>query len=362
MTKAAEGQEPLRIGVAGLGFGASVHVPALRSLPGVDVVAIAGRDPHRTAEVAGRLDIEAACAGIDDLLAINLDAVTLALPPSMNETAATKALRRGLPVLSEKPLASSATAAESLAELARGCTTAIDFEFAELRTFRTMRDVIQQGEVGAVRLVDVTWLVDSWFHRSRTWSWKSDANEGGGVLALLAPHVMYLLEWLLGDMTAIAGRCDNRATESYAPHGASAAVNGVNIAGSVGAEDTIFSIALDNAAPGARIHRWTVVCERATLVAESTGSDWASGFVLDQLFGNDRRRLAEEIPFDGDGRLPPMRAVAERFVHAVRTGAECRPDFANGARVQRLIELASQTNPEPSPIPTIRNAGQGEAS
>src|SRR4051812_20443388 len=98
-----DGEPPrLRVGVAGLGFGAAVHVPALRSLDGVDVVAIAGTDPTGTADVARRLNIETACTGVDALLDVELDAVTLALPPRVNEDAAAKTIRRGLPVLSEK--------------------------------------------------------------------------------------------------------------------------------------------------------------------------------------------------------------------------------------------------------------------
>jgi hypothetical protein len=35
---------------------------------------------------------------------------------------------------------------------------------------------------------------------------------------------------------------------------------------------------------------------------------------------------------------PPFRALAERFVDAVRTGSSaCQPDFAFGSRVRRLV-------------------------
>jgi hypothetical protein len=39
----------------------------------------------------------------------------------------------------------------------------------------------------------------------------------------------------------------------------------------------------------------------------------------------------------GDSRLPPFRALAEHFVDAVRAASACQPDFAAGARVQRLV-------------------------
>lgn len=54
--------------MAGLGFGAEVHVPAFRAVPGVEIVAIAGRDRARAEEAAARLHIPCACAGLDELL------------------------------------------------------------------------------------------------------------------------------------------------------------------------------------------------------------------------------------------------------------------------------------------------------
>lgn len=46
---------PIRVGVAGPGFGASVHVPALKHLPGIEDVALADRDPDRSRAVANRM-------------------------------------------------------------------------------------------------------------------------------------------------------------------------------------------------------------------------------------------------------------------------------------------------------------------
>ena len=42
----------MRVGVVGLGFGAAVHVPALRRLEGVEVVALAGSNRAGAEEAA----------------------------------------------------------------------------------------------------------------------------------------------------------------------------------------------------------------------------------------------------------------------------------------------------------------------
>ncbi|NJK59307.1 MAG: Gfo/Idh/MocA family oxidoreductase [Oscillatoriales cyanobacterium SM2_1_8] len=42
----------MRVGILGTGFGAAVHLPALQSLPGVEVTALWGRDRERTQAIA----------------------------------------------------------------------------------------------------------------------------------------------------------------------------------------------------------------------------------------------------------------------------------------------------------------------
>ena len=53
--------------VVGTGFGARVHVPALRAA-GFDVRALVGRDAARTARRAERLHIDHACTSLADAL------------------------------------------------------------------------------------------------------------------------------------------------------------------------------------------------------------------------------------------------------------------------------------------------------
>ena len=73
---------PIGAAVVGTGFGARVHVPALRAA-GFDVIALVGRDPERTARRAQRLGIPHAPTSLVDALALpGVDAVTIAAPRS----------------------------------------------------------------------------------------------------------------------------------------------------------------------------------------------------------------------------------------------------------------------------------------
>jgi predicted dehydrogenase len=329
--------QPLRIGIVGTGFGAAVHLPALLSLPGVTVAAIAGARADKTAEIARKSGIARACRGIEELLAQDLDAVTLALPASLAETAASLALDRGLAILAEKPLASSAEGAEMLARRAAGRTAVVDFEFAELPGFHALRGLIASGELGHIERIDVDWMTQSYAHRHRIWSWKTDRTRKGGVAALLGTHALFLLEWLVGPVVFAGAQEDSAATRLFAPSGGVSAADSVMWRGRTAAGASVI-VELCNSGRGSPRHRWEIVGKAGRAVLANSTSDTVAGFQLSVApAGKPARALPSDPIAPGDSRLPPFRALAERFIGAVRAGTACQPDFTAGARVQRLI-------------------------
>ncbi|MFR9778721.1 Gfo/Idh/MocA family protein [Micromonospora sp. MS34] len=109
----------IRIAVAGLGVIArTVHLPLLQRRADLfDVVALSDLSPTRLTELGDRYGVEPARRHTDAaamLHAGGCDAVLLATSGSHGELAAT-ALRQGLPVLCEKPLAYTLAEAQRLA-------------------------------------------------------------------------------------------------------------------------------------------------------------------------------------------------------------------------------------------------------
>ena len=314
----------MRVGVVGLGFGAAVHVPALRRVNGVEVAAIVGRSRDRAETVAHELDVPVACGSIDELLEQRLDAVTIALPPERQAEAVAAVLAVGLPVLSEKPLAATVAAAEDLVDRAAGQTAVVDFQFAELATFRALREAVSAGTYGDVRSVSVAWQTSPRAARDPG-SWKQQAARGGGVLALFGSHVLYLLEWLFGPVEALAP--DGAADDAV-----------VSLTGRVG-EGVPVTVMLDNTAALHR-HEWRVVCDAGTLIAFNAGFDVVRGFRLVTEAGT----VLVEEPLDAhpDGRVAPVASLVDRFLAAAAAGVPAQPDFAAGLRVQRLIARAGE--------------------
>lgn len=329
------GVRTLRVGVAGLGFGATVHAPVLLAQPGVELVGIAGRSAERAQAAADTLGIAHGCASVDALLDLGLDAITLALPPDQTATAVRAALQRGIAVLCEKPLGTDAKTAVELAKLAEGRVTAMDFIFGELETFIRLKQLIDSGKFGTVRHAQVLWLTESWAYRSRNWSWKTDAMQGGGVISLFGTHLLYLAEWLLGPGASAQAYIGKPIAECFAPVGSIAAEDLVQCR-MTHCNGALFMATFGNANPGIAIHRWTVVFEHGTAVLENIGTDYAAGFTLTLHSASGEQESVREPFSDSDGRLPPFSRLVQRFMEGVRTGQPVYPDLAAGARVQML--------------------------
>lgn len=321
----------LRVGVVGLGFGAAIHAPALVRLPGVELVGIAGSSRARAAPVAAGLGIENACGSVEEILELGLDAITLALPPSQVVAAVRAALDRGVAVLCEKPLGTDVREAAELVALAAGRVTAMDFQFAELKTFDRLKQIADSGVLGQPRHVQVVWLTESWAHRNKAWSWKTDAARGGGATTLLGSHLFFLAEWLLGRVVSVSARIGAAATTAFAPPGARPADDLVHCRMEY-PSGAVFAATFGNANPGTTVHRWTVVFDGGTVTVENLMSDYMAGFGLTVSGGVlDGERLAETSS-EGDGRLQPFSRLAGRFMDAVRSGRPMYPDLAVGTR------------------------------
>jgi hypothetical protein len=99
----------LRVALFGTGLvGQAAHAPTLwDERERFDFVAVA--DPSATVrgEVAARYGVPHSCASLEEAIALGLDAVVIAVPDPVHRSAVMTALRAGVHVLCEKPLAVS---------------------------------------------------------------------------------------------------------------------------------------------------------------------------------------------------------------------------------------------------------------
>jgi predicted dehydrogenase len=218
---------PLRVGVIGTGFGATVHVPAFNAAPEFDVVAIVSRHKENAERVAAQHGI--GWSGDDYrtmLREVDLDVVSIAVPGGLHREIAVAAAEAGRHVLSEKPFAASLTEASQMLAAVRsaGVGHAVNHEFRMIPARQQFKHMVDDGYLGTAfevrALLDVGMLLNT----SRPWSWWSDRGQYGGMLQAMSSHLIDFLLWTFGDISHLSGRLDTFIHSRPTPDGGQKAV------------------------------------------------------------------------------------------------------------------------------------------
>ena len=193
--------------VVGTGFGARVHVPALRAA-GFDVHAIVGRDVDRTARRAERLGVEHACSSLADALTLpGVEAVTIAAPPAAHAALAIEACDAGRHVVCEKPFALDAIEAEAMTRAAAnaGVTALVGHEFRWAPDRATAARAIASGVIGVPHLASLVQYVPLVADpEARVPEWWFDAARGGGWLGASGSHVVDQVRCWFGEVASVS--------------------------------------------------------------------------------------------------------------------------------------------------------------
>src|SRR5687767_5765170 len=116
-----QGAAVIRLGIVGCNYGRTVQLPAFRLDPRCQVVALAGSDAARTAELAKQAEVPEAFGDWMQMIeSANIDAIAIAVPPRLQPEIAIAALQRGKPVFVEKPLAADLASARAMVDAAGG--------------------------------------------------------------------------------------------------------------------------------------------------------------------------------------------------------------------------------------------------
>ncbi|MBB6729989.1 Gfo/Idh/MocA family protein [Cohnella zeiphila] len=185
---------PIRLGIVGFGrIVELVHLPTLRKLSEFAVRGIYDLTPQRR-ELAVRRGFPA-FDSLDGLFGAELDAVLVATPPSSHFAAAAEALRRGLHVMIEKPVAPTAEEAERLLTLAAEANRTVGvfhnrrFDPDALLVRQTLRDEAL-GRVLFAERRHHSFGSGAWFGvKSFRPEWRNERRFGGGALLDWGVHL-----------------------------------------------------------------------------------------------------------------------------------------------------------------------------
>ena len=340
---------PVRIGVIGVGFGATVHIPAFQS-EGMEVVAVCASRQERADEAAQRFGIPNAHTDYQELVArADIDAVSVVTAPRLHHEMTVAALNAGKHVICEKPFTVNAAQAEELVAKAdeTGLTTMIahEFRFAPERAFA--RQLIDEGYIGAPQ--HITASLHLRFAR-RPGAAPIPPNPGsGGMLGGLGSHYIDGIRHWFGDVTGVSGTLHGSVPEGISLADANNGFS-VHMTFENGAWGTLTCSLNAPLGQGGSVQ---IYGSEGSLHLSQTGPNPApEGLVRGGRLDDESRELRiipipEELhPFDDarDHRLLAFRLMVRDFLRGIETGTSPTPNFRDGLGCQRVLDAIQQSH------------------
>lgn len=197
---------PLRAGVIGLGWAGQQHMEAYATLPGVELVAIAGMEDEPRAALGEKYGVERRYADWKELVADGgLDVVSVAVPTFLHAPIAVGALDAGIHVLSEKPIARTATEAQTMVDAAHRAGRVLEVAFNHRRRgdIEALKAAIDAGQIGRPYHARAIWLRRAGIPALGSW-FTNREMAGGGPLIDIGVHVLDYALHLFGEPQVVA--------------------------------------------------------------------------------------------------------------------------------------------------------------
>ena len=200
-----------RIAVIGCGaVAANHHLPALATLPDVELVALVDRDLDRARALAARWGVPIATDSLESVVP-RVDGAIVALPNHLHAPVSCELLRRRVHVLVEKPMAPTVGECDAMIAAAAegGAVLAVGLEFRFFASTHLVRSLLERRLLGELRGFDLRQgVVPRWPFASDFMLRRETA--GGGVLADFGAHVLDLLLFWLGEWEDVSYADDAR--------------------------------------------------------------------------------------------------------------------------------------------------------
>lgn len=191
--------------------------PVMRRLPHRPKLrVISGRDKEKVARAATAYGFESWTEDWHELVARpDVDIVDICTPPGTHAEIAAAAAAAGKAVICEKPLAVTyAQAAQAVDAVERArVLSAVDFNYRRLPAVSLMKRMVDQGAIGAVRLVRATWLSDEFVDPGIAFDWRFDRTMGGSTISDLGSHLIDMAVWMAGGIAEVAAQSETFVRE-----------------------------------------------------------------------------------------------------------------------------------------------------
>jgi predicted dehydrogenase len=200
LTETPRPLRPVRVAIVGLGKMGVVHAAVLSMIPDCEVVGFADFHAPLGRTLRGMGHRAPFFRGAEPMIRKTApDVVFVCTQPDSHYPIARLALEAGCAVFVEKPLTHALADAEALAALAaeRQRPVACGFTLAYVPIFAAAQHAIATGVLGSLRQARSSMYLSQTFGPRRGWMYDA-ARSGGGVVANVSSHLLFLLQWCLG--------------------------------------------------------------------------------------------------------------------------------------------------------------------
>ena len=204
----------IRVGVIGCGRISVMHLASIEALENLELVAVCDIKKDRADDTARMYGVRAYYSHEEMLDTEELDAVHLCLPHYLHSSVAIDAFRRGVAVLTEKPMDVDYESAErAVAEAkARGVQFGVIFQCRYNNAPRLVKRALESGKLGRIISArsTLTWSRPDDYYSDSDWKGTWD-KEGGGVVIDQAIHSIDLVNWMVdSEVESISCHMANR--------------------------------------------------------------------------------------------------------------------------------------------------------
>lgn len=189
----------LKIGFTGTGYISKIHAAAARVQPDTAVVAVVNHRPESMAAFAAEYGIAHHYPTVTELLQEGgVDALIVSTPNYLHAPETIAALKAGVHVMVEKPMAMNAAEAEAMLEASRksGALLMVAHCWRFDPEVLWLKEQVDRGRLGKIIRtkgygVHANWGPGGWFTQKKF--------AGGGALADMGIHALDTARFLLGD-------------------------------------------------------------------------------------------------------------------------------------------------------------------
>jgi predicted dehydrogenase len=348
----------LRVGVIGVGWAGRQHIAAYDTLPGVEVVAIAGLEEAIRSELAAQYGVGRHVDRWEDLLAVDgLDALSIAVPTFLHAAIAVAAFERGVHVLCEKPIARTGAEASTMVDAAREAGRVLDvaFNHRQRGDIQRLKNEIDAGRLGHPYYAKAWWLRRTGIPTLGSWFTRADLA-GGGPLVDIGVHVLDYSLFLLGNRAVRAVSASTYDLLGRSGFGSNPK------SGKTGATDSTTFDVEDLATVFMRLEDGgTLVVEASWAAHRADGDEF--GVTLYGTEGGAELIVEDYAPSgslriftDDDGRPIATRltaepgrghtAVVEQFVGKIRSGRWREYDGSGAAELAHVVDACYRSAAE----------------